>query len=109
MVYINFMVKFIHPSKDDISLSGVLAALSDPIRVSIVKSLLATDGCMSCCQASPCPKIAKSTLSNHFRILREAGLINMVKQGVENRSVVRLDDINDKFPGLLKTILKYAD
>ncbi|PZP56293.1 MAG: ArsR family transcriptional regulator [Micavibrio aeruginosavorus] len=102
------MVRFIHPSKDDISLSGILGALSDPVRVSILKSLLNAEG-MSCCQASPCPKIAKSTLSNHFRILREAGLIRMEKHGVENLSVVRLDEINDKFPGLLKTILKHAE
>lgn len=109
MIYINFMARFVHPSIEDISLSGILGALSDPIRVRILKSLINQDGNMSCCQAAPCPKIAKSTLSNHFRILREAGLIRMVKQGVENHSVVRLTEINDKFPGLLKTILKYAD
>ncbi len=109
MRYIIFMVKFVHPSVEDISLSGIMAAMSDPVRVRIVQSLLEKDGCMSCCQASPCPKIAKSTLSNHFRILREAGLIRMVKQGVENHSVVRVDDINGKYPGLLKMILKYAD
>ena len=109
MIYNYYMARFIHPSKDDISLSGILGALSDPVRVSILKSLLDQEGCMSCCQASPCPKIAKSTLSNHFRILRESGLIRMVKQGVENHSVVRITDINEKFPGLLKTILKFAD
>lgn len=108
MMYIKFMVRFIHPSKDDISLSGILNALSDPVRVNILKSLLNSDG-MSCCQAAPCPKIAKSTLSNHFRILREAGLIRMEKNGVENLSIVRLEEINGKFPGLLKTILKFAD
>ena len=103
------MVRFVHPSKEDITLSGILAALADPVRVKILKSLMEKDGCMSCCQASPCPKIAKSTLSNHFRILRESGLIRMVKQGVENHSVVRASEINEKFPGLLKTILKYSD
>ena len=109
MIYNYFMVRFVHPSKDDITLSGILAALSDPVRVRILKSLLEKEGCMSCCQASPCPKIAKSTLSNHFRILRESGLIRMKKEGVENHSTVRIAEINDKFPGLLKTILKFAD
>ena len=109
MTYNYFMVRFIHPSKEDITLSGILSALSDPVRVSILKSLMENDGALSCCQASPCPKIAKSTLSNHFRILREAGLIRMIKQGVENHSVVRLEEINEKFPGLLKTILKYSE
>ena len=49
---------------------------------------------MSCCGAAPCPEIAKSTLSNHFRILREAGLIHTEKQGVEHRNSVREDEIN---------------
>ena len=103
------MAQFVHPSKDDITLSGVLAALADPMRVRIVQSLLEEDGCMSCCQAAPCPDMAKSTLSNHFRILREAGLIRTSKKGVENQNVVRLDAVNERFPGLLKTILKLAD
>ena len=103
------MVRFVHPSKDDITLSGILEALADPLRLKILKVLLENDGCMSCSQTAPCPKIAKSTLSNHFRVLRESGLIRMTKSGVENHSVVRLDDINEKFPGLLKAILKHAD
>lgn len=52
--------------------------------------------------------MAKSTLSNHFRILREAGLIRTVKQGVEHRSVLREEDINARFPGLLKLVLTLA-
>lgn len=103
------MVRFVHPSADDITLPGILAALGDSTRVQILKNLMDKAGCMSCCKAAPCPKIAKSTLSNHFRILRESGLIRMTKEGVENRSVVREAEINEKFPGLLKAILKYAD
>lgn len=110
MTYNKFMVRFVHPSKDDITLSGILEALADPFRLKILKVLMDQDGHqMSCCQSSPCPKVAKSTLSNHFRILRESGLIRMTKKGVENHSVVRVTEINDKFPGLLKTILKFAD
>ena len=103
------MVRFVHPSKDDITLSGLLEALSDPLRLKILKTLIEQGGSISCCQSAPCPKIAKSTLSNHFRILRESGLIRMTKKGVENHSVVRLEEINEKFPGLLKAILKHVD
>ena len=53
--------------------------------------------------------MAKSTLSNHFRILREAGLIQTSKKGVEHRNVVREDDINARFPRLLKMILGYSE
>jgi len=103
------MVQFVHPTKDDISLSGVLSALADPMRLRIIQALLHEQGCMSCIQAVPCQDMAKSTLSNHFRILREAGLVRTSKKGVENRNELRMDEINDKFPGLLKTIIKLAD
>ena len=103
------MVQFVHPAKEDITLSGVLTALADPMRVRILQSLLKEAGCMSCCEAAPCPDMAKSTLSHHFRILRESGLIRTSKKGVENRNTVRYAEINDRFPGLLKTILKFAD
>jgi DNA-binding transcriptional ArsR family regulator len=103
------MVHFAHPSRDDITLEGVLAALSDPMRLRIVKSMVSQHGCMSCTEAAPCPDMAKSTLSNHFRILREAGLIHTEKKGVEHRNVIRRDDIEARFPGLLKTILGFCD
>ena len=103
------MVQFVHPATEDITLTGVLAALGDPLRLRIVNTLLKKNGCMSCSEAAPCPDIAKSTLSHHFRILREAGIIRTSKIGVENRNIVRLDDINARFPGLLKQILKFAD
>lgn len=102
------MVQFVHPARQDITLAGVLAALADPARLMIVKSLIGQKDCMSCTAVGPC-NMAKSTLSNHFRVLREAGLIHTTKQGVEHRNAVREADINARFPGLLKTILKHAD
>ena len=103
------MVQFVHPSRDEITLAGVLAALADPMRRRIVKSLITENACMSCTEAAPCPDMAKSTLSNHFRILREAGLIRTSKQGVQHRNVLREDDINARFPKLLKMILSYPE
>jgi DNA-binding transcriptional ArsR family regulator len=103
------MVQFVHPQRDDITLAGVLAALADPMRLRIVKSLLQRNDCMSCTAATPVPGMAKSTLSNHFRILREAGLIQTSKKGVEHRNVVREADINARFPKLLKTILGFPE
>ena len=102
------MSQFVHPSSEDITLHGILNALGDPLRLRIVKNLVKKKGFMSCSEASPCHTIPKSTLSHHFRILRESGLIRTTKQGVEHRNVLRLDDIEHKFPGLLKTVLKYG-
>jgi DNA-binding transcriptional ArsR family regulator len=103
------MVQLVHPARQDITLAGVLGALSDPMRLRIVKALLQEPDCMSCTAAAPCPDMAKSTLSNHFRVLRDAGLIQTTKKGVEHQNVVRVADINARFPGLLKAILKSAD
>ena len=102
------MNSYVHPSKEDITLSGVLGALGDPIRLQILKKLLEQrEASLSCSGAAPCPNMAKSTLSHHFRILREAGLIRTTKRGVESSNRVRLEDLNERFPGLLKTILRF--
>lgn len=102
------MAGFVHPRKEDITLAGVLGALSDPMRLQILRKLTGQpDGCLSCSGASPCPDMAKSTLSHHFRILREAGLIRTTKRGVEHLNSVRWEDVNERFPGLLKTILRF--
>ena len=98
-----------HPSTENITLVGLLGALADPVRLLIVVGLLKGQGCMSCAEASPCPGIAKSTLSNHFRMLRQAGLIRTTKRGVEHRNVVRKDEIDALFPGLLELVVKLAE
>jgi DNA-binding transcriptional ArsR family regulator len=103
------MKQFVHPAIDDMTLTGILGALADPMRLRIFKKLLAEKECMSCSEVVPCPDMAKSTLSNHFRVLREAGLIRTTKRGVENRNAVRVDDVETLFPGLLKAIMKHAD
>lgn len=102
------MGRFVHPAKEDITLEGVLGALSDPMRLRILRKLLeGRAGSMSCSSAAPCEEMAKSTLSHHFRVLRDAGLIRTTKQGVENLNSARWDDVNERFPGLLKAILKF--
>jgi len=102
------MTRFVHPAAEDITLAGVLGALSDPMRLKIFKKLLdRRDESLSCSDAAPCAEMAKSTLSHHFRVLRDSGLIRTRKQGVENLNSVRWDDVDGRFPGLLKVIMKF--
>lgn len=102
------MTGFVHPAAEDITLAGVLGALSDPMRLKILKKLLDSRArALSCSGAAPCAEMAKSTLSHHFRVLRDAGLIRTTKQGVENLNSVRWDEVNARFPGLLKAIMKF--
>jgi hypothetical protein len=69
--------------------------------------LLASDGSLSCSGAAPRAEMATFTLSHHFRVLRDAGLIRTTKHGVENLNSLRWDGVNGRFPGLLKAIMRF--
>ncbi len=104
---ITSMRPLIHPSIEDITVEGVLHALSDPVRVAIYAQLAASAGatiCSNFLQVSD-RSIPKSTLSHHFRALREAGLILSERHGVEMRNISRCKEIERRFPGLIAAIL----
>lgn len=94
---------FQHPPTAKITLDGVLHALADPIRRAIICKLLHADG-MSCSQT--CDKLPPSTISFHYRVLREAGIVHSQKRGVEVINRLRADDLEKRFPGLLGAILQ---
>jgi len=99
-------MKFLyHPDKKNISLPGVLYALGDPVRLEIVR-LLSTQG-EQCCAGFDFA-IAKSTMSNHFKILRESGVVLTHKEGTQHINRLRYDDLEALFPGLLDAVLKSA-
>lgn len=93
-----------HPAAEDLDLATVLYALGDTARLEIVRRLAAAGGEISCTAAS-CEGLAKSTLSHHFKVLREAGLIRMRKTGVTAQNTLRRADIEARFPGLLDAVL----
>jgi len=97
-----------HPHIDDVTVAGVLHALSDPVRLGIVDKLLKSPAGMNCTQTTLKLKLAmpKSTCSQHYRILREAGLIVSERRGVDLSSRVRCAELDARFPGLLASILK---
>ena len=97
------MPSFIHPRLADVPLAAALHALADPCRLAIVRRL-AEDGELSCSAAAHI-EVPKSTLSNHFRILRGAGLIRTRPAGRDHLSSLRRDEFEDRFPGLLQTVL----
>ncbi|MGC1549350.1 MAG: helix-turn-helix domain-containing protein [Rhodanobacter sp.] len=101
------MRPLIHPAIEDVTVEGILHALSDPVRVSIYAEL-AGSACAHICsnflQISD-RAIPKSTLSQHFRALREAGLIRSERLGVEMHNTTRCTEIEQRFPGLLPAIM----
>ena len=97
-----------HPHLDDVTVAGILHALSDPVRLGIVSKLLTSPGGMNCTQTTQKLKLTmpKSTCSQHYRILREAGLLVSIRIGVDLSSRVRAIELEARFPGLLASILK---
>ncbi len=97
-----------HPEIEDVPLEAILHALADPVRVKIFAGI-AHQGCAQSCTAfvnvaeKPIPK---STLSQHFRILREAGLIRSERHGVEMHNISRAAEMDARYPGLLVAIAK---
>ncbi|WP_228813307.1 ArsR/SmtB family transcription factor [Nocardia otitidiscaviarum] len=94
-----------HPSASDIELTAVLAALSDPIRVGLVR-VLADDVERGWGELRA--PVAKSTLSHHLRVLRDAGITRTRQEGTRCFVVLRRDDLDQRFPGLLDSILDAA-
>jgi DNA-binding transcriptional ArsR family regulator len=106
--YGEHMRPLIHPSIDDVTLEGILHALADPVRAAIYTDLAARDGAATCSAFVNVidREIPKSTLSQHFRALREAGLIRSERAGVEMRNQTRCKEIEQRFPGLIPSIMK---
>ncbi len=98
-----------HPNTEQISIADLLYALGDPVRLEIVRRLV-HDGEQSC--ASLCSgvdaQIAKSTMSNHFRILRTAGVISTRREGTQLLNSLRREDLDTLFPGLLDIVVTAA-
>jgi DNA-binding transcriptional ArsR family regulator len=95
-----------HPTREQLELSAVLHALSDPVRLKIVAEL-AQGGHEYTCGSFQLP-VTKSTCTHHFKVLRDAGVIQQRHKGTTRLNTLRRDDLEARFPGLLDTILSAA-
>jgi DNA-binding transcriptional ArsR family regulator len=91
-----------HPARNELELSAVLHALSDPARLEIVRRLASGDE-PSCGMFEL--GLSKATLSHHFRVLRESGVVLVRPEGRKRLLSLRTDDLNARFPGLIEAIL----
>ena len=95
-----------YPEREDVTLFGVLNALSDPLRLEIVRKLNEHE--------EQCPYdflaiTTKQNLVHHFKVLREAGLIMSRFEGRNKFTRLRRELIDPMFPGLIDSILKAAE
>ena len=95
-----------HPATRDIDLPAVLHALSDPQRLRIVRTLADEPTPRRC--GSFDLDVTKSTLTHHFRVLREAGVIEQRVEGTARLNSLRREDLDQRFPGLLDAVLESA-
>lgn len=96
-----------HPSVNDITVEGVLYALSDPVRVQIYIEIVRAECPQTCSNFLKIDNrtLPKSTLSQHFKILREAGLIRSERKGVEMLNSTRCQDLKDRFGNMVSSII----
>ena len=98
--------RFQHPPTEQLRLPAVLHALSDPTRLEIAR-VLAERGEAVCGDFQHL--CALSTLTHHFRVLRDAGVIRTEADGTCNRSALRREDVEGRFPGVLPAVLQAAE
>jgi DNA-binding transcriptional ArsR family regulator len=94
-----------HPDPSEITLSRVLAALSDPIRLGLVRLL--ADGQERGWSELRAP-VAKSTLSHHLKVLRDAGVTRTRQEGTRCFVQLRRSDLDSRFPHLMAALLSAA-
>jgi DNA-binding transcriptional ArsR family regulator len=94
------------PNLDEIDGLTVLQALSDPVRLEIVRQLSACPGSSELkCSQIELP-VTKSTASHHFKILLAAGLVHAREQGTSKFMRLRRQELDQRFPGLLDSVLR---
>jgi DNA-binding transcriptional ArsR family regulator len=99
------MKKYEHPDIRNVTLTEVMQALSDPSRIKIVRQLLDYPQRPFACNEFPV-KGSKATISHHFHVLRQAGLIQTKVEGTKCLTTLRRTEIEKKFPGLWKFLDK---
>jgi DNA-binding transcriptional ArsR family regulator len=59
----------------------LLAALADPVRLSIIRELSASPGAVCACDFTDCCNVSQPTVSHHLKVLREAGVLTSERRG----------------------------
>jgi DNA-binding transcriptional ArsR family regulator len=91
------------PEREEIRVEAVLQALGEPVRLQIVR-VLADHPDGICCGDIELP-VTASTRAHHLRTLREAGVLSTHTEGTRRVSILRREDLDSLYPGLLSGVL----
>ncbi|QHI95130.1 helix-turn-helix domain-containing protein [Aristophania vespae] len=94
---------YVHPDFSEITILTVLKALADPIRLDLVRQLhkLGKANCTTLLGKRP-----KSSMSHHFQVLRDSGIIHTQIKGVQHINAIRRQELDEHFPGLMEAVIK---
>jgi len=87
----------------DEELADVMRALGHPVRLSILRILAERRPDCCCTDVTECLPLAQSTVSQHIKVLLDAGLIQRSPRGTRNCYSLnsdRLEALNGAFAGL---------
>lgn len=99
------------PTTESIDLTSVLAALADPVRLEIMRTLYRHGEPHSCTALAKDSgvEVSAPTISHHWKVLRAAGLTRTEVVGRNRVIQIRRDDLEQRFPGLLDAVLRTDD
>ncbi|MFJ9246187.1 ArsR/SmtB family transcription factor [Streptomyces sp. NPDC101776] len=96
-----------HTHPDDVPVGTALAALADPVRLTLVRELAGSADWTRTCGSFDVP-VGKAALSHHFAVLRGAGVVEQRDEGPKRVNRLRRDEFSARFPGLLELVLRDA-
>jgi DNA-binding transcriptional ArsR family regulator len=93
-----------HPRPEELEMADVLHALSDPVRLEIIRALHESGDELAC--GSLEAPVSKSTLSHHLKVLRDAGVTWTRAEGTQRLVSLRTEELDARFPGLLDCVVE---
>jgi DNA-binding transcriptional ArsR family regulator len=97
-----------HTHPDDVPVQLALAALADPVRLTLVRELAGSADWTRTCGSFDVP-VGKAALSHHFAVLRGAGVVEQRDEGPRRVNRLRREEFEGRFPGLLDLVLREND
>ncbi|MFE9427486.1 ArsR/SmtB family transcription factor [Kitasatospora sp. NPDC006697] len=95
----------VHTDPAQVTLESALLALADPVRRTLVRELAGAEDWARSCGSFDVP-VTKATLSRHFAVLRESGLLEQRDAGAKRLNRLRRAEFEERFPGLLDLVLR---